>query len=272
MSMIKYLSVGMHGIDVKPKYPFTGSAIRGVFGRSLRRVVCPYLNASCDECYCFDGCIYAEFFENVSKTPKFILDIDLNSYSFDFKIFLFENSIFYAPHVVIALKDMCQFGIGMPRRRFDFQYLTINGRRLEDLRSINLCECFLVFSPSLVSRNYKITTLTPIRIKQKDDYVYSEVDFKLFIRQIAMRLGDLTNVKIDKFEIRFDKFEQNLKFYNLERYSNRQRKKMKFGGLMGEMIVYGIDINSARLLEVATLIHVGKSASFGLGKIRIEKI
>lgn len=270
--MIKYLTIGVKGISIKPTHAFTGSTIRGVFGRGLRQATCPYVDASCENCRYFDKCIYAEFFENVSKSPKFILDIDFNSHSFDFQILLFDHATSYLPHVIIAIENMCQIGFGMPRQKFEFKNLTINGEIISFKESINPSEYILTFSPSFPSGNYKITALTPIRIKQKDGYVHSKLDFKSFIRQIAMRFGELTDTNMDKFEVKFDKFEQNFKFYDLERYSNRQRTKMQFGGIMGDMRVYGLDERSARLLELATLINVGKSTTFGLGKMKVERI
>ncbi|MDO5046859.1 CRISPR system precrRNA processing endoribonuclease RAMP protein Cas6 [Campylobacter sp.] len=270
--MIKYLTIGVNGISIKPAHAFIGSTIRGVFGRGLRRVACPYIDASCDSCRYFNECIYAEFFENVSKAPKFILDIDFNSHSFDFKILLFEHATLYLPHVIIAIENMCQIGLGMPSKTFYFKNLTINGKMISFKESVNPSEHILDFSPSFSYGDYKITALTPIRIKQKNGYVRSKLDFKSFIRQIAMRFGELTDTNIEKFEVKFDKFEQNFKFYDLERYSNRQRTKMEFGGIMGDMRVYGLDERSAGLLELATLINVGKSTAFGLGKIKVERI
>ncbi|QCD51767.1 hypothetical protein [Campylobacter sp. RM16192] len=231
--MIKYLTIGVNGISIKPIHTFTGSTIRGVFGRGLRQVACPYVDTSCESCRYFNECIYAEFFENVSKSPKFILDIDFDLHSFDFQILLFDNVTSYLPHVIIAIENMCQIGFGMPRQKFEFKNLTINGDIISLQESINSSDHALVFSPSFSSGDYKITTLTPIRIKQKDAYVRSKLDFKSFIRQIAMRFGELTDTSIDKFEVKFDKLEQNFKFHDLERYSNRQKTKMEFGGLMG---------------------------------------
>lgn len=270
--MIKYLTIGVNGISIKPTHAFIGSTIRGIFGRGLRQVACPYIDASCDSCRYFDKCIYAEFFENICKSPKFILDIDFNSNSFDFKILLFENAVSYLTHIIIAIENMRQIGLGISRQKFYFKNLTINDKTISPQESINSSDHTLVFSPSFSAGDYKITALTPIRIKQKNGLVRSKLDFKSFIRQIAMRFGELTDANIDKFEVKFDEFEQNFKFYSFERYSNRQKTKMEFGGLMGEMKVCGLDENSARFLELATLINVGKSTAFGLGKIKVERI
>lgn len=270
--MIRYLSLGIKGIDIRPKNPFIGSTIRGVFGRGLRQVVCPYIDASCDSCRYFSECIYAEFFENISKSPKFTLEIDFNSHSFDFKILLFEEAVSYLPHIIIAIENMCRIGLGMPRQKFNFKNLTINDKSISLKDPVIPSDHILVFSPSFSCGDYKITALTPIRIKQKSGYVRSALDFKSFIRQIAMRFGELTDTSIDKFEVKFNKVEQNFRFYDLERYSNRQKTKMEFGGIMGDMSVCGLDERSAGLLELGALINVGKSTAFGLGRIKVEKI
>jgi len=63
----------------------------------------------------------------------------------------------------------------------------------------------------------------------------------------------------------------HLRWYDWERYSNRQKTKMKLGGLIGRL-VYSGPISSFRpLIDAGELLHVGKGTSFGLGKYVIAK-
>ena len=87
-----------------------------------------------------------------------------------------------------------------------------------------------------------------------------------------MRFDGISGTQMDKFEVKFERFEQELSFYDLERYSNRQHTKMQFGGVIGKMRVYGLDERSAGLLQLATITGVGKSTVFGLGKIDVTQI
>lgn len=270
--MLKYIVIEVKSISIKPLYSFTGSTIRGVFGRGLRYVCCPYINGECKQCEIYDSCVYYEFFENLQITPNFKLDIVLNSNTFDFKIFLFEHATNYVKQVLIAIKNMAEIGFGVDRKPFQFKQLLLNSNNITKYNIQDINHDTLTFTPKLTAGDYHITTLTPIRMKQNAKFIRSHMDFKLFIHQIAMRFATIVNKPIIKHEAAFEHIEQNFNYYNITRYSNRQECKMDLSGVMGQVTVYKLDDYSAKLLELATIINVGKSTTFGLGKIDVKRI
>ena len=270
--MLKYLELGVCGTDLKPSHPFIGSAIRGAFGYALKKASCPFVSANCEKCDISGECVYSEFFENVSDTPNFRLDIDLNQKSFDFKILLFEHAVSYLPHVAITIQNMQEIGLGANRNKFKFTHLRLNGEIVEPKFLLSNKVETLNFTPDFTAGDYEISLLTPLRIKQKNTLVRRDIDFKSFIRQIAMRFENITREPMDKFEVKFDRFKQDLRFYDLNRYSNRQHTKMQFGGVLGRMRAFGLDERSAKLLQLAQITGVGKSTVFGLGKIKVDRI
>ena len=165
--MLKYLELGICGTDLKPSHPFIGSAIRGAFGYALRKASCPFVSASCEKCDIFGECAYNEFFENVSDTPNFRLDIDLNQKSFDFKILLFEHAACYLPHVAIAITNMQEIGLEVSRRKFKFSNFTLNGEIVEPKSLLSNKAEPLNFTLDFTAGDYEISLLTPLRIKQK---------------------------------------------------------------------------------------------------------
>jgi len=52
-----------------------------------------------------------------------------------------------------------------------------------------------------------------------------------------------------------------------QRYSNRQQCRMTLGGFVGELEIEGDLSPFAALLRTAELLHVGKGATFGLGRV-----
>lgn len=62
--------------------------------------------------------------------------------------------------------------------------------------------------------------------------------------------------------------ENNLRWYDWERYSNR-KGRMKLGGLIGNITYEGNLGKFLPLLKIGEYIHVGKAVVFGLGKYRI---
>ncbi|WP_297961399.1 hypothetical protein [uncultured Campylobacter sp.] len=164
--MLKYLELGVCGIDLKPSHPFIGSAIRGVFGYALKKASCPFVSANCEKCDISGKCAYNEFFENVSDTPNFRLDINLNQKSFDFKILLFEHAARYLPYVAIAIANMQEIGLEVSRRKFKFSNFTLNGEIVESKFLLSNTQA-LNFTPDFAAGDYEISLLTPLRIKQK---------------------------------------------------------------------------------------------------------
>jgi CRISPR-associated endoribonuclease Cas6 len=60
-------------------------------------------------------------------------------------------------------------------------------------------------------------------------------------------------------------------WHDWERYSNRQQRKVTLGGLLGTLDLEGdIPEPLAILLRTAEILHVGKGATFGLGRIALQ--
>jgi hypothetical protein len=63
-----------------------------------------------------------------------------------------------------------------------------------------------------------------------------------------------------------------LQWKDLKRYSNRQKKKVPMGGLVGEMVIQDLDPWLHTWLQAAELLHVGKGAAMGLGRVELQGI
>jgi hypothetical protein len=62
---------------------------------------------------------------------------------------------------------------------------------------------------------------------------------------------------------------RDLHWYDWQRYSNRQERKMSFGGFLGNVELEGNLAPLAALLRTSEIVHVGKGATFGLGKLEL---
>jgi CRISPR/Cas system endoribonuclease Cas6 (RAMP superfamily) len=112
---------------------------------------------------------------------------------------------------------------------------------------------------------------TPIRIKENKIYVKNRLKPETILRSIHHRYHKLQNIPITKIAYTPEyKIKDSLfSFVELRRYSNRQKKGMNFGGVMGYIDFEYIDEKSFYLLKVGELIGVGKQVTFGLGNIQI---
>jgi hypothetical protein len=61
----------------------------------------------------------------------------------------------------------------------------------------------------------------------------------------------------------------SLRWRDWQRYSNRQQSTMSLGGFVGDLELAGDLAPFAPLLRAAEILHVGKGATFGLGKMEI---
>lgn len=61
-----------------------------------------------------------------------------------------------------------------------------------------------------------------------------------------------------------------LRWLDWERWSQRQGAAMKLGGLVGTLTLEGDLAPFAPLLRAAEILHAGKGAVFGLGKVEVE--
>ena len=110
-----------------------------------------------------------------------------------------------------------------------------------------------------------------------------DLDPSIFMRQIGRRLWALLtayeNVVAEDADFRplftetppLRVSKSSLAWNDLSRYSNRQKTKLKIGGLVGYVLLSGELETWWPMLVAATEIHVGKGSVMGLGKIRLEK-
>ena len=63
--------------------------------------------------------------------------------------------------------------------------------------------------------------------------------------------------------------EPNLRWKEWTRWSNRQQRQIDMGGYVGELTLEGDLGPFAALLRTAEIVHVGKGATFGLGRVSV---
>lgn len=131
-------------------------------------------------------------------------------------------------------------------------------------------------------KNQELTVFleTPLRYKA-DNVFHSELDFEALFRLMARRAGVVFKNFGDKepetdYGALFQKakniktVQSNIVWKDQNRYSARQRQALKIGGLHGQITFQGDFTDFISLLDMATLLHLGKQTSFGLGKIQYE--
>lgn len=126
----------------------------------------------------------------------------------------------------------------------------------------------------------KITFLTPTRIKYNEQFTL-ELEFHVLIRNLLRRISLLSYFHCgEELDIDFrgiiervkaiTTLSTSLRWHDWERYSNRQKTRMKLGGFIGEVTYTGDITPFWPFIKLGEFIHVGKGSTFGLGQYEAE--
>ncbi len=289
---------------------YKGSTFRGVFGRALKQVVCALKHQECEICLLNKKCIYVTVFETPgSENPKdpriaatphpFVIEPPLtikthfpSGSSFDFSLLLIGEANNYLPYFIYAFEQMGKIGIGKKvndrRGRFVLekvqcgnsviyssadQKLNMNGNIIR----LNLS---LPENPPNKSLRVTLTLETPLRLKF-DNRLQADLPFHVLVRAMLRRVSSLMNAYgngepaldypgLVKRAGAVKIADNNLSWYDWQRYSFRQDEKMLMGGMAGAVTYEGDIGEYLPLFNFCEQVHLGKQTTFGLGKVGVE--
>lgn len=282
---------------------FPGSAWRGAFGHALKKAVCVVRDQPCASCMLKTSCAYSYIFEtpppessakmrkyNASPHP-FVLQFPLhqpaeNRYSLN--IMVYGHGQRYFPYIVHAMQKAGQEGIGSRRQVFELNKITLLSDSDDALiiyknGKLETQQHAQAISIPAMPKQIKIVIHTPIRIKQDGHNLNPQYfNFGAFFGNILRRISMLTYFHTDTpLEIDFAELmsrakqinfsNKDLYWYDLKRYSSRQKTEMNMGGVLGSLEIdsQGLD-DFWPYLWLGQWTHAGKATSMGLGHYSID--
>jgi hypothetical protein len=289
--------------------PYKGSTFRGAFGAALKRVVCALKREDCSTCLLAARCIYARTFELVQDDSlqkkrlaalphPYVIEPPLTGSThfqpgdtFDFTLLLFGEANDFLPYFVYAFEAMGETGIGRKvgdrRARFVLTSVEQDGKAIYEQGSGKLNPGATITlslpSPNDDAQICSITLkfLTPLRLKF-DNHLQAELPFHLLVRAALRRVSslfeyygegepplDYRGLVKEAETVAVER--TSLRWYDWERYSNRQDQAMLMGGMTGYITYRGALNRHLPLLELARELHIGKQTSFGLGMFDIYR-
>ncbi|MCL0065556.1 CRISPR system precrRNA processing endoribonuclease RAMP protein Cas6 [Dehalococcoidia bacterium] len=264
------------------------------------------LIGKCVYSYCFEtptGQETALSYTSSNHPHPFIIEPPHESQSWprqndhiNFNVVLIGNGIDYLPYFVFVFDELGRSGLGRERGKYllekvealsDFtntQYETIydscrkflsNGyqvRRFADIAEE---------TSGYTRRRLAIRFVTPTRIKYQGR-IEVEVNFSVLIKNLLRRISLLSEMHCNsRLDLDYaDLIEKarnvrivksNLHWYDWERYSSRQKAKMKLGGFVGDITFEGDLAEFMPFIKLGEYLHVGKGTSFGLGEYVISQ-
>ncbi|MDO9559805.1 MAG: CRISPR system precrRNA processing endoribonuclease RAMP protein Cas6 [Syntrophales bacterium] len=213
--------------------------------------------------------------------------------SFDFTLLLFGHANDYLPYFVYAFDQVGQLGIG---KRIDGKRATFS---LREVRAGNIAVFSAesgriiegAFTENLLPQGcpddkpgavnaLEINLLTPLRLKY-ENHLEASLPFHIIIRAALRRISTLLDTygagepaldyrglvaRARYIEI----VSSSLRWFDWQRYSNRQDQAMLMGGMIGK-IQYAGDLGEfIPLLRFCEKVHLGKQTTFGLGKFSMH--
>jgi len=216
---------------------------------------------------------------------------------FPFDLTLIGKAIPFLPYFIVAFKELGDQGLGRGRRKFRIRQITtidpIRGReepiytaedelvRTKEVK-VTLADC-RDLAASLLTRGDSTTLtlafLTPTRLKHRDHLVDTP-EFHVVFRSLLRRLSSLALFHCGgRLEVDYrgliaraqgvQLVQNETRWVDWERYSSRQKARMVFGGLVGEATYTGEFRPFLPYLIFGQWTHVGKNATFGLGRYEV---
>lgn len=122
--------------------------------------------------------------------------------------------------------------------------------------------------------------ITPLRMKFKNT-LNDALPFHVLARAMLRRASSLLNcygrgepaldykALVDRAK-QVEIIKNELKWFDWQRYSHRQKRAMPLGGVTGRIVYQGDLRPYLPLLEFCNRVHLGKNTTFGLGKMAIK--
>ncbi|MDP9120150.1 MAG: CRISPR system precrRNA processing endoribonuclease RAMP protein Cas6 [Acidobacteriota bacterium] len=287
---------------------FKGSLLRGAFGHALRRAACTMGSAQgCASCRLRRGCVYTRLFETFveGEPPPFLRGLPTapRPYVFepggeersfepgqalDFDLLLLGQAVELQAYALFALETMASGGLGRSRFRFILDRVAAPGPQgawQEIWSGGEARQGALPPSPPPIARLLGDRAVfhfqTPTRLKVRGQLLH-DVTFRTLAYAMLRRTLELAHFHVPgaapdwSFRRLLDQAggvriaASHLRWHDWQRYSNRQKTTMSLGGFVGHLEIEGDLAPFTPLLRTAEVVHVGKGATFGLGRLRVE--
>jgi len=202
--------------------PYKGSALRGGFGWTLKRLVCCRSRGDCKECLLGNDCVYGYLFETappedaeVLRTHEaiprpFVIQPPLDRRRtfepgdrLDFHVILVGRGIAYLPYFALVFQELGKVGLGRGRGKYALRQVQavhpLNGQEQpvydgETLLSTELdvtAEEIAAWAGRLPTNQLTVHFLTPTRLKHGGKFARDTVDFHVMVRALLRRLSSL---------------------------------------------------------------------------------
>ena len=282
----------------KPKY--AGSALRGSFGRALKRTVCVTRQPECDQCPVRTSCVYPKLFSprilhpqgSPPPAPYIVRDLHWGPVTLSpgetwrfSQTLLGDDALNQAALLLYVWQRALSQGLGKYRAKGEIirvedptgqpVYTPENGTLSPPARFS------LPQKPEKSVSSMKLKLITPWRYYEKEHLIKPD-SFQPahFFRSLYYRLREVNQSLLDQKLLLNENtlpmleripLHADLHWTYLKRHSSRQKAFIPLSGMMGTLILNNVPPEAQQLIRLAQWIHIGKNTTFGLGAIQISE-
>lgn len=259
-----------------------------------------FLNRQCVNTRIFETFIFDEpprFMKGIKTAPRpftFFCDDAQTDYpsgaTFRFEMRLIGNTDMYLPYIVYAVQRMGKMGIGSKRHPFFLAAVHLQNRagereKIFDGKSEQLLarltpEPAYLQADGPAPESLDLHFLSPTHFKtrgaQSLDFNFRQLLFIMLRRTLELAHFYQPETEIDwefhELLVAANDVEisdRKLTWKSVRRYSSRQKREMTFRGFTGSLRISGDLAPFMPVLHSAEALHVGKRATFGLGRMQL---
>lgn len=283
---------------------YSGSMLRGAFGRALRKSVCVTRGNDCKACLLYRQCAYPRIFETpppanaafqaFSEIPNaFVVEpppmgrrqLSAGD-SFSFNMVLIGRAVADLPIVIHAWQTAMKSGLGARHAEAELTGVLFEpGQAVEQLIYPADADNRLLPAPSFKPKplpaadQITLHLQTPLRIKRHGKVLSDALRGQDFLLALLRRYYLLQEFHGHDYQAPDFKTlaaaaeaveaDHQLTWCQWERYSHRQQQKMTFGGVIGRLQLRGELAPFLSLLQQGQWLHVGNKTTFGMGHYAI---
>lgn len=287
--------------------PYAGSMLRGAFGHALL-ALSPLPHEGTKPCRLAQDCPYCRIFlspalaqhhlQRFSHMPQpFVIeppggDTRLGAGDhFQFSLVLVGSALSQLRVIILAFQRAFRNGLGNEHARC--RLLSVHQEGCDHalwcerddagvVRDIDVAHTPATSCAGSTPQAVGIILQSPLRLQRDSRPVQSvDLDARLFLVTLARRVQLLMDVHLGNSAPQQD-FQslvalaqsinvthRELRWFDWGRFSGRQKREMKLGGLLGSFRLEGALEPFMPLLHLGQWLHVGKNTSFGLGAYRL---
>ena len=289
---------------------YSGSAWRGLFGHALRQAVCVTREPECKPCLLYRSCVYSYVFETpppadtevmrkypavphpyvIMPEPDQSTEVKKGDTLSVYVTLIGDKANEQLPYILHSFEKAGERGLGATKGRF--QVIALLQQRPEQWLTIyRLGEALQVSSPlpmvipKCPAGPVRLSFVTPLRLRLQNREVTTKTfTFYAFLSVLMRRISmlqrfhanqplamDFKTLSLTAREV--DVLSSTLEWADWSRYSSRQKKLVRMGGLVGEVILDGCQLKPFwELIWLGQSVHVGKGAVMGLGCYAVSSI